>query len=797
LLARGFVGVYGAPASAGGLRQADVATSTAQTYSWADDRADKNSGSYNSVALQGLHITLSQTQALTHQGLVISWTGAPVTSPGDLATNYLQVMQCWGDSSPTPEQCQFGAPSSGILSSMGNGAAGRDLAPGEDPLQPYNSRTRVPVTDDNPYLVAYSYPFLPAPRDGVSGEKTWDFQQYFSSATTNEISAAPTGEDGTGRITMEVQTALEAPHLGCGADVTVSGVTSPRKCWIVVVPRTTVNPNGTAGSVNGGGRISGSAFSASNWRDRIAIPLDFQSVSHACPIGQQEQRVAGTELVADAVTSWQPALCGSGTTYGFSQIGDDEVRSLITGDITDAPRMGFVAEPVSTSATQGKPMFYAPVAQSAIVVAYNIDYNVTRTSTVFPKNGTPLTNLVLNARLIAKLLTQSYQVDVPGYARKNPVVRDNNPYSIVTDPEFVALNPDFAGWAEGFPPGLLVPLGNADFNKHVWQWLRADPKAAAFLNGTPDEFGMRINPAFQALNLAQGEASLSFPKSDLTTALGTNEPDEPGFGTLDMRPYMNDLHESANRALRADGNVKSVWDITKFPPRYSAYPPQALGHRFMLALTDSVSAYRYGLSTAALINQNGEAVSPDEHGILTGLTSRTASSVAGVTVPNFTAKVAGSYPLAELTYAVVNACSSSEKQRSDYAKLLDFAVTTGQTPGVEKGKLPLGFIPLTAEQVSAAQSTIAAINDSAKLTSLCPKDPAPVTPPVVVPGSSGGTTDPDGAGGQGVVVGKLGPVTVADESPRVSTILTAGSLILGLPMLAAGLMLMRRSARLK
>ena len=794
LLSASFLGMYGGPAQAGSGRLVSMSSSSSEhTYSWTDDRSDKVSGSYNTAALQNFHLTVSQTSNLTHQGVVLNWNGAPVTSVGEYATNYLQIMQCWGDTSPTPEQCQFGTPTAGVVGSLGSGPGSRDLSPGEDPLQAYNARTRVPVNDDNPYLVAYSYGFTPAPRDGVNGVKTFDFQQYFSSATSNEITAARTGEDGTGQITMEVQTALEAPHLGCGADSVVAGQTVPQKCWIVIVPRTDVNSNGSAAATNGGGRISGSPFSASNWRDRLAIPLTFQPLSNACPIGQQERRVAGTELVADAVTSWQPALCGTGTTYGFSQIGDDEARALITSDITDAPRMGFVAEPLASGQAGDAPIYYAPVAQSALVVAFNIDYNLSRTSSVFSKTGTPITNLVLNARLIAKMLTQSYQVDVPGYAADNPTVKNNNPFSIAVDPEFVALNPEFADWADGYPPGLLVPLGNSDVNKHLWAWLRADSKASAFLNGEPDNWGMKINPAYLSLRLAQGEVNASFPKADLTMARSTSDQGEPGYGTLDLRPYMNDLHESAQRTLRADGNVKSGWDSTKIPPRYTALPPQALGARFILAVTDSVSAARYGLQLAKLVNQNGDIVAPDSESILTGLSSRSSSAVPGVTVPNFSARVAGAYPLSELTYAVFNPCKADDKARSDYAKLLEYAVTDGQVPGLTKGYLPLGFIPLSDAQVAVAKSTEAAITDSKKLASSCPV--ASTISPTVTPPLVTTPTDPDGATTRVVVSGKLGPVTLIDESPRVSTILSAGSLALGLPLLATGMVMMRRSRK--
>ena len=57
----------------------------------------------------GLQVTVSQTENLVNQAVRVSWTGGTTTYPtsGTFGYNYLQIMQCWGDSpdGPDREQC--------------------------------------------------------------------------------------------------------------------------------------------------------------------------------------------------------------------------------------------------------------------------------------------------------------------------------------------------------------------------------------------------------------------------------------------------------------------------------------------------------------------------------------------------------------------------------------------------------------------------------------------------------------------------------------------------------------------
>jgi hypothetical protein len=757
-----------------------------RTITWAEQHGNGYT-SPNADALKDLEFTIGQTQNLGHQGIDISWTGGHGTTsstPGHYDTNFLQIMQCWGDDTPSPENCQFGSSPTSVVNLVGNDVATRSLAT-YDPLFVKNDHPelRYPA-DPNVYM----YPFSTS-----RGDRTFDFGSLYDSSITNEIAAARTGADGTGQVTFELQTTLESPHMGCGGEVVQGdGSTYPRPCWLVIVPRGDLNPDGTAPSFPPS--VAGSPFTPSVWKDRIVVPLSFEQVSQSCPLGQAEQRLVGNEIMADAFTSWQPALCPQGTTYGFSMIGDSEARSQIVSDVSGASRMAFISSPLTSQERGTTTIAYAPVAQSALVFAFNIDYNVQSDAppAIFAKNGTRLNSLVLNQRLVAKMLTQSYRVDVPCFGNASPVV-SANPRAITSDPEFIALNPDFAAWSESYPEGLMVALGSEDAFHDVWAWIRSSPDAVAFLNGTPDEFGMRINPSYVSLGLATDTNIDSFPKTDLTTCKQTTYPDDPGFGSLDMRPYYGDMQETAYRTLRADANNKTNWDPYKIPPGYKAVPPQTSGSRMMISLTDASAASRFGLNVASIANANGDIVAPTEESINAAVSHFVPSGVDGVLVSDPASSAAGVYPLAQVVYAAINVCPLDAATASDYAKVLSYAAGEGQNPGSSRGLLPVGYIPLSNDQRSATQSLASGLANVDALKAAC----NPVTTTASSSSSnyrsSSGSVAP--APSPSPSASAMASRGVTQDHLGLDTSAAGIGLAAGIPMCIAGPLMIRRSRR--
>ena len=714
---------------------ATAETGSSVTKVWDDGTRDTNSPFYNEF--KNLSISVSQTKNLTNQGVLVDWEGMGASVPGEFSRNYVQMMQCWGSASgPTPDQCQWGTPATATESLMGSFAGNRDLMRGEDPKQAYDTSFRIPPPVDQPFLKSYRVPFTP-----VNGTKTFNYFQYFAIDSSNEVSAAPTGVNGKGQAVFETQTAFEAPHLGCGAD---SG-SGPRSCWLVIVPRGEIRADGSTVAFDE--RIGGSPLSASYWENRIQVPLEFSNLTVSCALGNAERRVVGSEMIAAAITSWQPSLCKDSATFGYSQIGDGEARRQIVGSTFGSSGLAFVSNPLSEELTGTSKLVYAPVANSAIVVGFNIEKNFKSSSPLFSQNGTLVTDLKLNARLLAKLLTQSYRADVPG-GNTQPHVA-NNPRSLVSDPEFIALNPDFADFQRGVEPGgLLTALGSSDAAAVVWKWIQADSKASSFLKGTPDEWGMVLNSYYKPLDLANDLEIESFPKADLSTYRPNLLTPEPGFSTLDMRPYATDMLDAALASRRGDSRSKTIWDVNKLPPAFASGGAQTTGQRFMLSITDLPAARRYGLGVATLVSPNGVAIAPTASAVSAGLSSMPTDKFSGAKFNDGKSLSAGAYPWTTLTYAVVNMCTQTEAALGDYSDLLNYAATAGQVSGESQGQLPIGYFPLSSSLLSKTKAA-ADLLKSKQVKELCsaedPVDPIkptpeptdspsdPVTPPTVDP----------------------------------------------------------------
>ena len=60
---------------------------------------------------ENLQVTVSQTENITHQGITVSWTGGQPSSAGAPLYDFLQMMECYGDSAngPSPEGCEYGS----------------------------------------------------------------------------------------------------------------------------------------------------------------------------------------------------------------------------------------------------------------------------------------------------------------------------------------------------------------------------------------------------------------------------------------------------------------------------------------------------------------------------------------------------------------------------------------------------------------------------------------------------------------------------------------------------------------
>ena len=716
----------------------------------------------------GLQVSVGQTANLVDQAVSVTWKGAAPTVPDTarFGVNYLQIMQCWGDAAggPDRDQCQYGARAA-YDDRGGDYTATRQLNAGSiiDPLE----STAVSRSTTTSFV-----PFRSVTGEAATAGNT---NQFYDAGTTNEIPYARTGADGTGDLLFETLTGREAPGLGCGA--AVSGA-APRRCWLVVVPRNAAEVDGSARVGLGSGAanvLTTSPLSLSNWQHRIVVPLTFAPISNQCPLGAQERRTVGAEAMTEAITRWQPALCAGGkTVYGYSQVPTSVgLRQLSSPD----PGMVFVSDPAPATTSPAK-IVYAPVAVSAFGVSVVMDRPSAPTASAEQRrdDGKPITDVNLSQRVVAKLLTQSYQTGVPGGQRYLTA----NPRDLTRDHDFLRDNPAFANLQFDRVPDIMLPLGSSSANKQLWSWIASDAGARSFLAGYPDPWGMRVNPFYQGLQAPID----SFPRTD-PYCQGFPAPVEGFFQqtplcTLDAFPYTADLHEATRAASRGDRLARTTWNLaikgSDTPPGYSRAPVQLPGRRALLAFSDTATAARFGLPMAKLRNASGVFVAATASTVASGVAAMSADSASGVRTLAATTKGATIYPLTNVTYAATVPSALTQPQANDLAGLLRYAAGAGQLPGTEPGQLPFGYVPLTAVQ-RAETTTAAGLVASrvggvatAKPTASTPTASAP-TPTTPSPSTTGGGTGLGGGTGSGLPVGgglPAGPLPAPAPDPFVA-----------------------------
>ena len=678
-------------------------------------------------AFSSLRVTVQHTKNLVDQVVGVSWSGGMPTEPVEsFGTGYLQLMQCWGDAAagPTPAQCEFGGKA--VTDTRGGNYTGTRQLNYGNLIDPLDTSVPTPVP---------STPFL-QPFASVTG-KTVDgnTNEFFDASTTNEIPYARTRGDGNGQEYFETQTAQEAPGLGCGQ--LVNG--KPRSCWLVVVPRNDVEVDGSQRDASSVNRLKSSPLSASNWKNRLVFPLAFAPVSSVCPIGAAERRTVGVEPIDEAFVRWQPALCANGgAVYGFSQVTDSVANRQV---LSDPPGMGFVTDGIAASQVDAsRPLTYAPVALTGLTISFLIESQSGPNAPPAVKavDGERITTLNLTPRLVAKLLTQSYELGVQPTAN---YLKDNPP-DLTSDPDFLAINPAFKSLSfTTHLADMLVPESLSNTTSLLWKWIGNDAAARDFLAGQPDPWGMRINPFYQGTSTDRDD----FPKVDpfcLTYPAGGPAP----LCTLDAHPYSADMHDGARAASRGDSLARSAWDPNAQPPAYKKAAPQLTGRRAIIALADTATASRFGLTAAHLLNGAGQYVAPTSASILLGEQSMTRSATPGLLEANPAARTAGAYPLVNVTYAVTPPTALSAADAVDYAKLIRYAVGAGQVPGNDPGQLPDGYVPLPQPLRTQALASAVIIQERKGGT---PPAPAPQTSTATGDGANTGAVQASGSSDAG------------------------------------------------
>ncbi|RZS91200.1 hypothetical protein EV189_0434 [Motilibacter rhizosphaerae] len=762
-----------AAALAVGLAVPGMTISTAR----ADSASDSSVTVRGSGSFAGLSVSVDRTQQLGHQVVDVSWKGLGQSDTQNQSgpTDYLQIMQCWSDPSlqqvstdadrdTLRDQCYFGAFGStyaGNASSVPGGyyasasaylrkvvkptlvgfkpgaTSDEDKAANARALQAQHDAWALDLHGSQEANDGF-VPFKPVSGTAYDGSGNSDVDNpWFDQQITNEIDYAPSAVDGTGSMPFEVQTGLENSSLGCG-QARASGVVP--KCWIAVVPR------GVPTSRTDGAQ---SPFAWSVWKNAMFIPLDFSSLSSSCARSATKTSITGSPLLAAAASSWTSSLCSStGRSYSYLSTAD----LIRESSVTSAKDPGLQAV---TRSVPGAPSdtVYAPVAVASLSIVFLIDryYSDLYFDADGGVQGTPqdqldhngelVTQLKLTPRLVAKLLTQSYRGSMPPSrldvrSADDPQHDDPNlkgaRLGLLDDPEFTALNPDLAAldYQHQYSlTNLVVPFGRANEYGELWQWVLADPSARAFLSGQPDEHGMKVNPAFKNALQARDD----FPKPDPWCADVDTRPAVPPLCGIDYNKYAANLEAAAIAAAKGDpkrGTFNPVDNFrADFFSGFGSAPRDLVGRRAELVLTDTVSAARFGLRSAQLLNAHGDFVAPDAHSLQAAVDGMDTDD-NGVLVPDPSTAVAGAYPLTVPQYVATVPSRITPEEGDAYADLLQYSAFHGQEQGPSVGQLPEGYLPLTQELKSEAVVAAEEIRDEAGVA------PDPTSTPTPTPSST-------------------------------------------------------------
>jgi len=775
------------------------------------------------VESRKITLSVSQTSGLRdRQGLDVTWSGARPTggivsdphSGAAIDEEYPMVLlQCRGIDSTgvaaskrvSPQTCWTGTPVERFIASYSPlfpawrvdryaAPAERTHNPGVPSPRPTFCFSPPPVEHWLPFLSSNGTIYHGGPRgcDGIAPEATdLDATTGLPSNTTY----AATRLDGTGSARFDVRDDINNGSLGCS---------SIQPCTLVAVPIMGVScdvtaaslpivdrPTGTdavdasrectkAGSFlpgqlaspTGGGNdlaVSGSLWwSASNWRNRISVPLSMSPLASACSLqaGAPSADIYGSELLVQATTQWAPKFCQDpkAVTIKHVQVGEPQARNLLLTGSVDA---AFTT--VRQAGGYPRPVVHAPVAVTGFSVSYTID----------GANGDPYRSLKLTPRLLAKLLTASYPALSIIQADYSSL--KSNPLNMSVDPEFIALNPGLTqGVAATYSASSLYALSSdSDVLYALTSYINADPEARAWLDGTPDPWGMVVNANYKKIELpVQSWPLLDTyePKSYYRPGINDCLFDAP-VPFLPLVAAPTSRLATISLAMQYAIAPSQVVCVQPFAPSYvgqklNAIGRQTAGYRFLLGLSSLGDAKRFGLDQAALqthVTSGAESKFTDATGRTFVAPSDASLRAAAVTIAPTSnpvdwqlsydalrtdTKLAGAYPGTMLIFADVATKGLSPQSARGLSSFLSLVAGSGQTPGVGVGNLAPGFLPMTranglgamADYTARAAAAVAAQNGVVPpLVPVTPTAsplprPTPTTPAVVATTGNGSPT---------------------------------------------------------
>ena len=481
-----------------------------------------------------------------------------------------------------------------------------------------------------------------------------------------------TAADGTGSAQFEVRPASNLPQLDCSA-------TNP--CSILVYENDALP-------------IQAGSLPAA----RVVIPITFAPSQADCPtITDFDVRVDGSATSASLFYSWAARICqgDSSVVLDYTETSSTTGRENFLSGLID---FGVTALPATEEELSHHPdhreYSYAPVAASAVVVAYNL---------TDPFTGLRIENLVVSPRLVARLVTNS------------------SVETFVRDRELLNINPTVRFPTNGINRILVRAERNAA-TTILTSWMSADPEAQKFLADT-DTWRVRLNASY---------VGYSYPRD--------------AFELVDNDPGYLPRQGQKSIATRMFYGVS--------PTGTQAELTSARG---VIGIVDLPTAKRFGLQVAGLLMPNGSVVQVTDDSILRGIADAELSA-AGTLVADPTPEDPLAYPMIKVDYAMVPKTFDTEEKIADVRRVLSYAVGDGQSilPSgyvtlpdamraqtrkiVEAIGVPVVAtttiarqavtVPTTRPRITVPQTTVAPTTSSTTTsTTTTTTEPAPITVP--------------------------------------------------------------------
>lgn len=509
--------------------------------------------------------------------------------------------------------------------------------------------------------------------------------------------AGYTDLEGNGHAKFEVRSSIENESLGCSDTVA---------CSIVVIPIQGIScldedsacsrggqfEAGSSNFANQGVDLTASPllwWAESNWRNRFSVPITFGLSPDACTVLDDRAPTGfyGSELMAQASLQWSPAYCLDKSRFKFQHNKMADAAGFTLAE-NGGGAAAFVSGPHEVKGTD--PIAYAPTAVTGFSIGYVIDR---------PGNAGEFTGLRLNARLLAKLMTQSYVGSEMG--RSHPGM-SANPVSVNLDPEFQRLNPGLDAIGREAAATLLSLSESSDVIEALTSYIAADKDAAAFVAGKADPWGMRVNPSYKKIELPTSEWPLLDDYVPPTNDECRQQNPSPYFSQL-AAPVPS-VRKIAEAILDAWPNVQTKCDraTTSDPWKIGRVDRQGIGTRFMLGVVSIGDARRLGLDEASLATRRA-FVAPTDGAIARALklAEPSASGTEPFALDMADMVKADAYPGTMIVYTAARTANLPQADADKVAQFIEVATTEGQKQGYGNGELPPGFVPLRKTGVTA------------------------------------------------------------------------------------------------